>query len=132
MSDEHGAILGLGLSADDISLEDTFKLIVRRLAQQEKQLTRIANALELQLKLGLIKENLSLSALKSAEYDMTPAVESEKPAMEMLSQTPDEIEMLDRTYETLVERMGKGNVPLDLDLYAEAAKLEPDNPEEAP
>lgn len=132
MSDDSpdGSILGLGRTVDDLDAREVLILITRRLAQQEVQIRRIADALELQLKLSLVQQNMSVEHLKAFEWDAGKPAPEGKPAMELLTQSPDEIEELSRAYELAEQRMGKGNVPLELDLYAEMERQRPDNPEE--
>ena len=128
--DSDGSILGLGLTVADIKAEDSLRWIVRRLAQVTVELKRLADVQELQLKLGLVRQGLSFEALRSAEYEI-PAVAAEgTPAMESLAQTPAEIAELEKVEAEYQERFGRP--PLGLDLYAELAKAQADNPEEAP
>jgi hypothetical protein len=96
-----------------------------------RALDRIADAMELQLKLQAVKAGITLSQLKEVEEEMA-APPSGKGAMEVLQQTPEELQALEHVHSKLVERFGEGNVPLGLDLYAELAKERADNPDEEP
>jgi hypothetical protein len=129
-SESDSSILGLGLTVADIKVEDSLRWIVRRLAQVTVELKRIADVQELQLKFQLVQANLSLSALKGAEYEGSAAPAGDKPAMEVLQQTPEELAEINQVAEDYERRFGK--LPLELDLYAEKARMEADNPEEAP
>lgn len=117
--------LGLGLDAADVAAEDLLRLVVRRLAQLEVQLRRIADAQELRLKLDAVTRNIPLSAVRSAEEEAAPAA-----PVELLTQTPEELAKLDEAFTHAEERLGQGKVPLDLDLYAEAARMDAGNADE--
>ncbi len=119
----------LSVPLSDLDQVD-LKLLARRLAQLEVQLSRIADAAELELKFKLIKANTPLSALRDAVEDPQPP--PGKPAVEVLQQTHEEIEELNAAFVRAEERFGKGRVPLDLDLYAEVEKHREGNAGEEP
>ena len=124
------SLLGLGKTIDDLGPEECLRLVVRRIAELTSQVARLADAQELQLKLQLIKEGLTVEAVKSAEWaDAAAPPPPGKPAVELLTQTTAEIDELDSVEQAYLERFGKPS--LDLDLYAEREKMAPDNPEEA-
>lgn len=120
-------ILPLDLASDQVDL----KLLCRRLAQIEVQLQRIADTASLELKFKLIQTNVPISALREAEEDLQPPVGG-KPPVEVLNQTSQEIADLNEAWERVEERLGKGRVPADLDLYAEVAKHREGEPGEEP
>ncbi len=118
------------------------KALLRKQEAQTAALTRIADALDLLLKYELLKTGTPLSALKEAtelqamEDEVKSAGASSRgkapAAMDLLTQTPEEIERLEAAYAHAERRLGRDRVPSSLDLYAEAALLSPDNPEETP
>lgn len=129
------------------------RLLIKRQDAMTAQMTRVADTLDLLLKFQCLQANLPLSALRDAAELQTMEDEvhatgpqvgpmaaprpaagaaSARPAYDLLQQTPEDLARLERTAEHLVQRLGRGNIPDTLDLYAEARKLEPDNPDELP
>ena len=112
--------------------------LVGQEARLEVQLTRIADTLALSLKLQAIRAGITLTALRTWEEELLPqpdaqlGAQPDASATELLVQSPEEIERLQEAYERLESRLGRGKVPPDLDLYAEAEKAEPGNLEEEP
>ncbi len=109
------------------------KLLLKRLDSLTEQVVRANDIAEKRLKLEAVKANIRLSTLADAEE-----TEPEQPAgpgapagaMELLTQSPEELASLNEAYEHAENRFGRGKVPLDLDLYAYSATLTPDSPDE--
>ncbi len=96
--------------------------------------TRIADTLELLLKLEALKVDVSLTALKSAEEGQVPAAEEASvPSMQFVAdQSPEELDRLDDAYEHAEQHLGRGKALDGLDLYEHAEGLRPDSLKEEP
>jgi hypothetical protein len=107
--------------------------------KQAEQTERIADSLELLVKLEALKADIPLSAVKEAEEGAPLEVGGTSPAatpeklMELLAgQTPEELDRLDDAFAHAEQHFGRGKVPESLDLYGYAETLKPDNVEEMP
>lgn len=109
-----------------VTLAIYLRLALKRLDALTVEVKRLADTQDLLLKLEAMKANIPLSVVRTAEEDLQQPAQ----AMELLSQTPEELDELENAYEHAEARYGRGKVPGNLDLYSLAATLKPDNPDE--
>jgi hypothetical protein len=121
------------------------RLVLKRVDALESQVRRVADSLDLLVKLQALGQGIPLSSLKdhsellAMEEEVVGKVAAVDPrtgrpreSMELLVQDESELAEMQTALEHERARLGRANVPDSLDLYSVAARIRPDNPDDFP